>query len=284
MDVGPLELAVDVLLPERLSAHSKLLVCLPGGGVSRRYFDMPGFSFAQAMVAGGHALALIDPPGVGKSGTVADPFQLTLEAQLPMLERALALIRKQPQLAKLPAIGVGHSAGAMLTAALQAHCRPYASLVLLCFGTGGLPQYLAADWLEFHAANPEAARSRIPEFAKTKFKTATFGAGIREATGDSGRALQNVLTPTLATIALQSMTPGNVAPEMAKIDVPLFTAVGERDMVGPPHLLAQAYSACTDFTQIVLEGAGHHLFLSNKAPAFFARLNCWLADLQTQAS
>lgn len=284
IDAGPLDLAVDIMLPAAITAHTALLICLPGGGVSRRYFDMAGFSLAKAMLAAGHALALIDPPGVGASGTIADPFQLTVEAQLPMLARAVSLIRMQPHFAQLPLIGIGHSAGAMLTACLQAHSRPYDALALLCFGPGGLPHYLAEDWLALHAANAKIARARIPEFAEAKFKTPTFGAGLRAAKGNAGHALQAVLTPTLATVALQSMTPGIVAPELATIDVPLFTAVGERDIAGPPHLLGQAYPACTDFTQIVVRRAGHHIFLCDNGPALFVRLNSWLCQLtQRQA-
>ncbi len=60
------DVAYDVLAPDTLTAGSRLLFCIPGGGVNRGYFAMPGFDFAGAMVAAGHVVVLVDPPGVGE--------------------------------------------------------------------------------------------------------------------------------------------------------------------------------------------------------------------------
>jgi pimeloyl-ACP methyl ester carboxylesterase len=278
-----MRLAIDIVIPDLLAMHPKLLLCLPGGGVNRHYFDMHDgqdnrFSFTQAMVGAGHVVAMVDPPGVGDSMTIEDPFDLTVTAQLPLLDHAIGIIR-QELVGVLPAVGVGHSAGAMLTAALQAGHRCYDALALFCFGPAGLPQHLPQEWLSAVAADRTAAYEAIPDFAKAHFKRASFETRGRDSNGAAGRALLAVRSPTLAAIAMQAMTPGNVAAELAAIDVPVFTALGERDMLGPPHLLGQAFESCSDFTQIVVAGAGHNVFLSAKSQELFGRFAKWLDTL-----
>jgi pimeloyl-ACP methyl ester carboxylesterase len=289
IEVGPvadhraLSLAVDLMLPQKACPAPKLLVCLPGGGVNRCYFDMRDgdddrFSFARAMTAAGHVVAMIDPPGAGDSDTIEDPFQLTVATQMPLLARAVEEVRRQG-FGKLPAIGVGHSAGGMLTGALQAHSRCFDAVALLCFGAGGLPQHLPGKWLDAAAANRDAAYEAIPDFARAHYRRPTFETQFREGDSAASRALQAVRTPTLAAVSLQVMTPANIARELAEIEVPVFTALGERDMLGPPSLLGQAYAACPDFTQVVVAGAGHHIFLVDNAQQLFARFTSWLESI-----
>jgi pimeloyl-ACP methyl ester carboxylesterase len=284
IDGEPLHLAADLYVPNLPTADAKLLVCLPGGSVNRHYYDLGDgedrcFSFARALCAAGHFVVAIDPPGVGESGRIKDGYRLTVEAQLPLLNAAVAEIRSLAidgfNLSALPVVGVGHSAGAMLTAALQARFRPYCAVALLCFGTGGLPQYLRPEYLA--ALNdPVEARANIADHARAMFPQAYSWNPERPASGPAARALRAVLAPKIAPVALQAMTPGNIAPELAVIDVPVFTAVGERDMLGPPHLLPSAYVACTDFSQIIVEGAGHHIFVVPAAKALFGRIAAWL--------
>jgi pimeloyl-ACP methyl ester carboxylesterase len=281
----PISIAVDLFVPDRLAAGAKLLICLPGGGITRRYYDLQNgedqsFSFAHALCAAGHVVALVDPPGVGDSDRIDDGYQLTVAAQMPLLAAAVAeiraLSRQGVELASLPVVGVGHSAGSMLTAALQAHSQPYEAVILLCFGTGGLPQYLKPDYLAALRDDPLGFRANISEHARHQFATGYFASGERPINGAAGRALEAVKSATIAPVALQAMTPGNVAPELASITVPIFTAVGERDITGPAHLLPQAYSACPDFTQIIVKNAGHHVFVVPAATELFRRICCWL--------
>ncbi len=78
------EIAVELFWPTslRLARSAKLLVCLPGGGMNRRYFDIGGddpggFSFARHMAAKGYVVACVDHLGIGESTRPTDGFILT---------------------------------------------------------------------------------------------------------------------------------------------------------------------------------------------------------------
>lgn len=299
VDVGPIsetasadgpscEVAIDVHLPERPADRPVLLVCLPGGGVTRRYFDLDGgpetaFSFARALTAAGHVVCAMDPVGVGDSTRPEDGFALTVEVEARLMHRALEQLRRTVvrgiDLSALPCVGVGHSAGAMLTGARQAGFRDCSALILLCFGTAGLPQFLTPEQLAA-LSEPDRGRSRLVEFARAAFGGQSyFDTPVRENDTPVGRALRAVRVPTIAPIAIQAMMPGNIAPELAMIDVPVFVAVGTRDMVGPPHLLGAEYAASPDFTLHVVDDAGHHVFLAPAARRLYDRIGNWIDGL-----
>ncbi len=95
----------------------------------------------------------------------------------------------------------------------------------------------------------------------------------------AGRALRAVHDHVVSVIGAQAMTPGNVAAELATIDVPVFLAAGDRDMTGPPHLLPADYPACRDLTLFVVETSGHHVFVAPGAAQLYRRTAHWLAGL-----
>ena len=79
---GALQIAVEVIAPE--NPKPLALVCLPGGGMNRRYFDLQArnddsYSFAAQMAARGFICVLIDHLGVGESSRPKDSYALTAE-------------------------------------------------------------------------------------------------------------------------------------------------------------------------------------------------------------
>lgn len=292
-DIGPLvpggeaiTLALDVHLPARPAMSPRLLFCVPGGGVRRGYFDLQGdagFSFAQAMTEAGHVVAAIDPAGVGESTRPADGFVLTAEVCAEGNHRALSCLRAETiggiALGDLPIIGGGHSAGAMIAAVHQARHRDFDAMLLFCFGTIGLPEMLDEEH-RAALATPDRGRSRIVEFARARFAGAAYiPAHAQERDTPAGRALRAVHDQVVSVIGAHAMTPGNVAAELALLDVPLLLAVGDRDMTGPPHLLPADYPACRDLTLYVVKGSGHHVFVAPGAANLFRRTAHWLGGL-----
>jgi pimeloyl-ACP methyl ester carboxylesterase len=281
-------IAIELLFPQRPADARMLLLCIPGGSVNRHYFDLRDgeddrFSFARAMTGRGHVVALIDPPGVGESSRPADGFLLTVENEIDVLTRAIIALESLTidgvNLADLIPVGVGHSAGAMLTVARQARYQDCAALIMLGFGTKGLPDHLT-DEHRLALAGTDGGRSRIAEFARARFGNVAYvPSRERQVDSPAGRAMAAVRDVMVAPIGLQAMTPGNVAPEVASIDIPVFCAVGDRDMVGPPHELAGDYVACPDFTLLRLPDTGHSLFVSASTGRLFDRVSSWLADL-----
>jgi pimeloyl-ACP methyl ester carboxylesterase len=136
------ELAFEVFRPA--ADPRATLVCFPGGGMTRGYFDLaaPGYSFAAYARERGFLVALADHPGTGQSGTPVDGWALTPRtvATIEALstERILATLTPTPSCV----IGVGHSAGASVLIHQQAARPVFDGLVLLGWTARGLLEYL----------------------------------------------------------------------------------------------------------------------------------------------
>lgn len=81
---GATTLVGDVFTPapQQLREQPLVAVCLPGGGMSRRYFDLavagdPGtYSMARHLTARGMVVVTLDHLGVGESRAPDDPYTL----------------------------------------------------------------------------------------------------------------------------------------------------------------------------------------------------------------
>lgn len=300
---GALELAVEIFAPEQPLPIA--LVCLPGGAMTRRYFDLmpPGdaddsFSFARQMAARGFTSILIDHLGVGESSRPADGYALTAEllaqANAAATEAALGKIRDGSAingLAPIPhvaSLGIGHSMGAMLTILQQAQARQHGGIAVLGFSTRGLPEYLTPEVREL-AKDPAAARKETVRLARAMFQDpypkigrtsdgSQLYAGLHaEPAGVQAiKAARELLLPVPA---FMSMLPGNVAPEAAKIEVPVFVGLGELDMAGPPQDAPKAFTASPAVEFVLLPKAGHSHFLFEARRELFDRLAKWAGSL-----
>ena len=77
-------LCVDLFVPDGLGPSPLLWVCVPGGGISRQYFDLElwsgqngAFSMARYLASGGDLVVTVDPPGVGESESPDDGYTLS---------------------------------------------------------------------------------------------------------------------------------------------------------------------------------------------------------------
>ena len=178
----PAKVAVEVLLPRSPAPPRALMVCLPGGGMNRRYFDLPTpageaeVSFAVALVARGYVVALVDPLGVGESTKPLDGHllhpDLMARAHTAVLRYLLDGLRNGSLCAAVPAspnlrsVGVGHSVGALLTIVQQAAAPLHDALALFGFHTAGMAQHLSPEEL---AIAPADARVRLSELTRQRF-------------------------------------------------------------------------------------------------------------------
>ncbi|HUR41027.1 MAG TPA: alpha/beta fold hydrolase [Verrucomicrobiae bacterium] len=296
---GALEIAVDVLAPP--NPKPEVLVCLPGGAMTRKYFDLraPGddsFSFARQMAARGYACVLIDHLGVGESTRPADGY--ALDAFLLAYANASATRQVLDKLGNGSAInglkaiphvrsvGIGHSMGAMLTIVQQAQNRQHAGIAVLGFSTRGLPEYLMGEAKEL---DPAAARREVARFARAMFRDpypkigrssdgSQLYAGLH-ADPAGIQAIKSARELLLPVPAYMSMLPGNVAPEAASIDVPVFVGLGELDMAGPPEDAPKAFTKSPSVTLQVLPKAGHSHFLFPARTELYDGLAAWVAGL-----
>jgi pimeloyl-ACP methyl ester carboxylesterase len=88
--------------------------------------------------------------------------------------------------------------------------------------------------------------------------------------------------PILPIPSFHSILPGNVAPEAASIDVPVFLGVGDRDIVGPPGEVPSAFPRSPRVVLHVMPETGHSHFLFNTRFALFDAIATWTRSLMIQ--
>jgi len=279
-------------------------VCLPGGGMNRRYFDLgpdndPSFSFARTMAAQGMLVVTIDHLGIGESSKPADGFALTPEvlatanaaATRQIVEglRQGSLIADLPLLPGLRTIGVGHSMGAMLTVLQQARDPAHLALVLLGFSNNGLIKYLAEPAHALIGAphlvpqQIEAIARQIHAESYQQLRPSPEGNAMfygHAADPDGVAALKAARDLLLVVPGLQSMIPGSIAPQSAAIEVPIFLGLGDQDIAGPTHAIPAMFPASCDISLLVLPETGHCQFIFPSRAALFARILGWAAMLR----
>jgi alpha-beta hydrolase superfamily lysophospholipase len=292
-----------------------LVVCVPGGGMSRRYFDLAvdgeavpngaagdagGWSMARSLAAAGLWVLTLDHPGVGDSDVPDDPGALGPDAVAATDAAAVAaaaaglragtLVDGLAAVPDLLVVGCGHSMGGLLTVLQQAHHRSYDAVALLGFAGSGLPATLLPAEAPY-AGDPASARAAIRDLAEARF-------GRPLAVGNTGpspmllgpgvvvpeaaiAAITASGSPLLVQPGLLSMIPGSSAPEQAAIDVPVFLGVGEHDIThGDPRVIPSEFPACDDVTLFVLRGAGHNHNVAPPRQQLWDRLAAWADGLR----
>lgn len=308
---GALSVAVDIYRPPRLRSPPTALFCLPGGALTRGYYDLQpdqspesaqaadDFSFARSLAARGFIVVTLDLLGVGGSSRPRDGFELTpdvlTKANAVAVDRICGDLRAGglagggQRLDELRTIGVGHSMGAMLTVMQQAQECQHAGLMLFGYGTGGLAPALMPDEAEF-ADDPAGARQNVVRLARARSPepypeiVSSEGRGFFAGKGADRRgveALQAARTELLVTAGLFAMIPGSSVPECARLKIPLFLAVGDRDIAGPPHEIPASFPSSPEVTLLVLPATGHCHFLFASRRRLFARAADWLGAVVT---
>jgi pimeloyl-ACP methyl ester carboxylesterase len=275
-------IAADVFVPPSLGLRPLLWVCVPGGGINRRYFDLEvagqdgAFSMARSLAAGGDLAVTVDPPGVGESDAPHDGCTLTPNVVADVLAAAVETLRADLGRGGLLAaghnrvvpratVGLGHSAGALLVAVQQARHRSYGVLALLGFSGSGLPEVLNEEELRY-AGNPRELSEDVKELTRARFgdplpEWSNSSAGELEPNAAASQvdvALAAASSRLLALVGMTAIVPGSVQPELDQLRVPIFAALGEHDLGGTLDVLPDQLPACGDLTLYLLEGAGHN--------------------------
>jgi len=274
-----------------------VMTCLPGGGMTRRYFDIvvagdPGtYSMARHLAARGIAVVTLDPPAVGDSDVPDDAWSLTPDTVAAVCAHAAGQVVEDLRRGPLPglvSVGVGHSAGALLTVYAQAAARCFDALGLLGFAGGGLPAALTPDELAL-AGDPARARREVVALARARFRRPLpvgstgaspmlLGVPVPEAASDGITASGGAL---LAVVGLTSMIPGASDPELAAIDVPVFLGVGEFDITGRAGAIPGQFPGARDVTLYVLAGSGHNHNVAPTRHVLWDRLARWAVSVST---
>jgi pimeloyl-ACP methyl ester carboxylesterase len=303
VDVSDLELSgvgqveVDLHLPAGIGPSPVLWCCVPGGGVTRSYFDpdVPveagEYSMARFAAERTVVVLLIDPPGAGGSDVPDDGYQLTPQRVAGVLEAVVTRVIDRFAAGQVPGlapttfaavVGVGHSAGGLLVACQQAHHRTFDALMLLGYSDTGLIEFLNDDEKAF-IGRPAELVAALPGLVEARFgealpprRYADLDAPTSSASEAAVKAvdLKNS-TRLLAMVGLMAIIPGSMKPEMDVITVPTFAAVGEHDIAGDIGLLVGQLPACHDLTLITLPGVGHNHNQSDGRFGLWDRMIRW---------
>jgi pimeloyl-ACP methyl ester carboxylesterase len=294
---------IDLFVPDDLAPNPLLWVCVPGGGMSRRYFDLAvsgqddAFSMARHLAAGGDLVMTIDPPGVGESDAPDDGYALSAQVVADVLAAVVDAFEADLQAGRVGGaalrgtvakakIGLGHSAGALLVACQQARHRSFDALALLGFSGSGLPEVLSDEELRFEN-RPEQLSEVVADLARVRFgqplpQWSSSSAGSLEpdtAAAEVDMALAAASSRLLALVGMTAIVPGSVQPELDELRVPLFVAMGEHDLAGALDVLPGQLPACPDLTLFLLEGAGHNHNAAPNRRILWQRVARWAASV-----
>jgi len=298
---GALQVGVTVTLPDDPSRAKAALVCLAGGNMNRKYFDLmpPGenasdesFSFARALAARGFVVIALDHLGLGDSSKPKDGYALTPDlltrANAHATGEVLARLREGkldagvPALPKVRSIGIGHSMGAMMTVLQQSAMKQHDAIAVLGFATRGLPEYMPSKVSKLSQAEQRAQLVTLarevfdepyPRIRSTGNGQQIYGSANADPRGVA--ALKAATDCLLPVPAFMSMLPDNVGPEAAQITVPVLIGVGSRDMTGDPAAIPAAFPRSSKVDLYVQPDAGHSHFLFPTRLDLFERVGAW---------
>jgi pimeloyl-ACP methyl ester carboxylesterase len=295
-------IVADVFAPRSGAVAPAVLFCFPGGGMSRRYYDVPvppgagSYSMARHIAGRGYVVVTVDHIGVGDSSRPDDGYALTppavaaanVHAATELLDRVRAgRLAGAPRVERPVPVGVGHSMGALLTVWQQARHRRYDAVCLLGFGAGGLAQALSEDELRY-AGDAERFHTDLSTLVRARWgdplpvgTTATSPmllAGMA-VPDDVVAAMEQTTTTLLAPVGLTSMMPGSSTNELQSIDVPVFLGVGSKDITGEPRRIAAAFTGASDITLFVLADAGHNHNVAPNRVQLWDRIVTWIMSV-----
>ncbi len=286
---GPAHVAAELLLPEG-RAPELVFVCVPGGGMNRRYFDLPTpegeaeVSFARAMAARGHAVALIDPLGAGESTSPEDAYLIHPDRVADAIGIATDHILKgiregsfDPRCPAAPdvrSIGAAHSLGALITVVQQATSAQHHGLALMGFHIAGVEEHLTE---EDRALDLDYARANLVEVARKRFPVAFHD--LQPQPSKRAVSAASAIERIMMTPSLMAMLPNIIAKDAASITVPVLIALGDSDLHGDPYRTPQAYSSSPEVTLLVLPDTKHNHFVYPSRTHLFERVARWAENL-----
>ena len=261
------------------SVKNITLFCLPGGGLSKDYFDLaPDFSFAARMNALGYDVIIMDHPGIASNPIPeTHPFYTPQDAAGYMAE---ALEHWNIQ---TPIIGIGHSLGGMMNMLMQGAHSPFRALALFGSSAGGLDWGLSEEE-KAYINKPDAFALDLEALSLAK-----FGAPLsRHGRGPSGESIvfggeTPALTQSLRDAAcemnsagaMMSMVRGSFRKEVEAINVPLFFAFGDHDIGIPPEDAPKNFINAQSAEIHILEMTGHNHFAFSSIKTLCGEFDGW---------
>jgi pimeloyl-ACP methyl ester carboxylesterase/ketosteroid isomerase-like protein len=291
---GAKVVAAELFVPAAVRSPATVLICFPGGSMSRRYFDLQGgdaagdFSLAAYCARAGFVVALVDHLGVGESSIPDDGWTLTpavvADANALATDQIVAGLRSGefgiPALPRVQPIAIGHSMGGLMAVMQQARHRQFAGLGLLGSSACGLREALSAEEIAALDAGDLSVET-ISRLAAKRFGSAIVPPPEPDpgVSSPARKALAEARSNMLAVCALTSMMTGSMRAEFEAARVPVFLGVGEFDIAGPSHGIPADFPNSNDVSLFVLPGAGHNTIVARNRVELWDRLLGWVGRL-----
>jgi pimeloyl-ACP methyl ester carboxylesterase len=305
---GPLSTAVTVYLPDTCPASCPVVFAFPGGGYSRRYYDISiggDSSYSQARHHTDRNMVVVacDHLCTGEATMPADPLAVTLE-QLAEANAITAgviadklttgtLAPDLPPISISATVGIGQSMGGCILTVHQGRSETFDAVAFLGWsgrhtafpdpsgGTLAITVPRRGDDLH-HAPmptmfTPEQFRycfhyDDVPTEVVDLDLGVDVGAGDRPAWSSAG----------VPPCAMTMLSPGVVAVEAKAITVPVLVVSGQRDVIPDPHAEPSAYSASPDVTLLVVPEMGHMHNFAGTRLRLWDRLASWIDTVVDQ--
>lgn len=309
-------IAATVVLPHAEHMRDPPIVCFakPAGSYARAYFtlDLPGpgeGAQAQWHAERGWIFVALDNIGTGQSSrhsaadlTLATVCEINARAEKEiLLKLANGMISPSlPPVIQPITIGLGHSLGACLTIAQQAHHACYDGIAVLGYGVyhnqpptpPGEPP-IVVPWFSrdvpadqpggiLNLAAVQASRANGTDQAGlSALQWSSYFDDVPDEVvatdvshyeyvldalpSDRVPALPWVATGIAGMASRSVLTPGIVAPESAAISVPVLLAMGERDFIAEPGGEPRAFRSSDSVDLFICPRMGHmHNFASTR--------------------
>lgn len=292
-----ISIAAWLFIPEHPSAIGDKpvsMVLLSGGSYDKRYFhcEVPGrsgYSAAAHLASLGNIVLVPDHLGVGDSTRLPDQKQATRQivalANHAAVTQFYALLARGdlhpdlPPLADFARIGGGHSMGGMQTVIQQAQHRTYDAVMILGYTAQGVhftmggKKMRAADFL------PEG---EAEDYTRNEREPLHEGFHWDDVPDDVIAYDDSIATETPSMIGLDSIRTGIIVEDAAKIDVPVYFCLGERDVSPDPHGEPAFFRQSADFTLHILPRSGHCENFASTRHRMWNRMHHWARGLETQ--
>ncbi len=289
----PLELTGWLFRPDPAVARDTLVCCFPGGGWTKAYWHLevdglPGYSFAEFMVALGYTVVTFDHLAVGESTKPADPFTVTSDVVATANAHLVASVVDLAGAADFVKIGIGHSMGGMLLVRQQGMFRTFDAVAVLGFSTlypmnleGLIDQ---SPFEGFTEATLRDAAAMIPDpyavFPKDRARGLFVRPDVPDAVFDARDA---AMTSSPGIAGVSCLLPGIVSDAAAAIDVPVFCGWAERDTSFDPRAEVGSYAGSRDVTLHILEGSAHTTNMGETRQVQWRRIDRWISSLRLAA-
>jgi pimeloyl-ACP methyl ester carboxylesterase len=263
-----------------------ILVCFPGGGCSRGYFNLSvaedaSYSFAKTMAAKGFTVVLLDHLGAGESSKPADPMLLDIALLSAVnnaaLRQSVELLRRH--FPSCPMIAVGHSMGAMLAVQQQARYLEFDGLALLGFSNKGLPAFFEPLGIDPVVEN--LALLTRAAFGNNYQTLPMFTLDGRESRVDKKAlaALNDCQTAILPLPAIWSMIPNASLDQCAKIEIPVLIINGDQDIAQFDDAITEDFPHSPGLTLLELNETKHLHFIYESRYQLYEALEQWASRL-----